>query len=130
MNMNFTEEQKLTAWNKATVVPGFDPHTFRKDACGAWMVWDKYGTSDNIYGWEIDYVIPPCILEHKGFSEQDINESENLRALQFLNKFSKGEDYPSYTSVVTSRGDKNVEEMHNLTVNAKLRAKLEKLYGL
>mgnify|MGYP000455405905 CR=1 FL=1 len=35
--MAFTEEQRLSVWNKATTVDGFDPKMFRKDACGAWI---------------------------------------------------------------------------------------------
>ena len=50
----FTEEQRIAVWQKAQIVEGLDPSMYRKDACGAWMVWDKYGVQDNMYGWEID----------------------------------------------------------------------------
>ena len=128
--MSFTEEQKLAAWNKATAVPGFDPRTFRKDACGAWIIWDKYGVDDNLYGWEIDHVVPRTLLESKGFSEEQINAVDNLRALQHMNNVSKGMDYPSYTALVTSDGDRNVDVVKNLVVNSSLRNKLDEMYGL
>ena len=35
---------------------GYDPTLFRKDACGAWIIRDKYGDSDSIYGWQIDHI--------------------------------------------------------------------------
>lgn len=128
--MSFTEEQKIAAWNRATAVPGFEPQTFRKDACGAWIIWDKYGVDDNIYGWEIDHVVPRAMLESRGFSEDEINSPENLRALQHMNNVSKGMDYPSYTAVVTSEGDRNVDTIKNLVVNSSLRQKLDKMYDL
>lgn len=128
--MSFTEEQKLAAWNKATAVPDFDPRTFRKDACGAWIIWDKYGVDDNLYGWEIDHVVPRTLLESKGFSEDEINAVDNLRALQHMNNVAKGMDYPSYTALVTSDGDRNVDVVKNLVVNSSLRNKLDEMYGL
>ena len=48
--MNVTQEFLLQVWKKAKVEPGFDENMFRKDACGAWIVWDKYGGQDNMYG--------------------------------------------------------------------------------
>lgn len=56
--MAFTEQEKLTAWSKAREVDGYDKNMFRKDACGAWIVWSKYGARDNDYGWEIDHIYP------------------------------------------------------------------------
>ena len=115
--MAFTEEQRLSVWNKATTVDGFDPKMFRKDACGAWIIWDKYGVQDNIYGWEIDHIVPKVLLEQKGFSQTMIDDVRNLRALQHQNNESKGDDYPSYTAVVTSENNKNIEQERNLVVN-------------
>lgn len=31
-----------TIWEKATVVPNFNPDVYRKDCFGAWIKWDEY----------------------------------------------------------------------------------------
>ncbi len=128
--MAFTEEQRLSVWNKATTVDGFDPKMFRKDACGAWIIWDKYGVQDNIYGWEIDHIVPKVLLEQKGFSQTMIDDVRNLRALQHQNNESKGDDYPSYTAAVTSENNKNIEQERNLVVNNRTRTILGNIYKL
>lgn len=40
--MEVTEDLKLSVWNKAQVVLGYDASMFRKDACEAWIIWDKF----------------------------------------------------------------------------------------
>ena len=119
--MTITTELKLAVWQKARLVEGFDPAMFRKDACGAWMSWDKYGVTDNLYGWEIDHICPMSLLEPLGYSEEQIWHIDNLRAVQCENNRSKSDDYPSYTAVVTSDGNKNVHREANLIVNEKTR---------
>jgi hypothetical protein len=44
-------------WNKAVIVPGWNPMLYRKDACGAVICRSAYGTIADT-GWEIDHVIP------------------------------------------------------------------------
>lgn len=126
--MNVTLSLRLAVWEKAKIEPGFDPKMFRKDACGAWMVWDKYGVHDNIYGWEIDHIFPKSILEKRGYSADRINHIDNLRALQHENNAAKGDDYPSYTALVTSEGKKNIYKTMNLVVNAEVREILGQLF--
>ena len=126
----FTEEQRIAVWQKAQIVEGLDPSMYRKDACGAWMVWDKYGVQDNIYGWEIDHIVPRSLLQEKGYMPSEIDSLINLRALQHQNNTSKGDDYPSYTAIVTAEANRNVERMQNLTVNEKLRNQLKQHFQL
>ena len=126
----FTEEQRIAVWQKAQIVEGLDPSMYRKDACGAWMVWDKYGVQDNIYGWEIDHIVPRSRLQKKGYMPSEIDSLINLRALQHQNNTSKGDDYPSYTAIVTAEANRNVERMQNLTVNEKLRNQLKQHFQL
>ncbi len=130
MAIEFSEQQKREVWNRALTVDGFDSRTYRKDACGAWIVWDKYGDRDNMYGWEIDHVVPRSLLEQKGFDEEAINNSINLRALQCKNNISKDNDYPGYISSVTSDGNKNIEKERPLVVNGSKQKKLKALYNL
>ena len=126
----FTEEQRIAVWQKAQIVEGLDPSMYRKDACGAWMVWDKYGVQDNMYGWEIDHIVPRSLLQEKGYMPSEIDSLINLRALQHQNNTSKGDDYPSYTAIVTAEPNRNVERMQNLTVNEKLRNQLKQHFQL
>lgn len=128
--MAWTKEQIQGAWNRATIVDGYDKNRFRKDACGAWIIWDKYGDTDSLYGWVIDHVVPQSLLREKGFSQEMIDHPVNLRALQHENNTSKSEDYPSYTAVVTSEGSENIKEWSFLQVNEKKQKALKELYNL
>lgn len=128
--MAWTKEQIQGAWNRATIVDGYDKNRFRKDACGAWIIWDKYGDTDSLYGWVIDHVVPQSLLREKGFSQEMIDHPVNLRALQHENNTSKSDDYPSYTAVVTSEGSENIKEWSSLQVNEKKQKALKELYNL
>lgn len=126
--MVITDELKLAVWEKARTVEGLNPDMFRKDACGAWMSWDKYGMKDNLYGWEIDHICPVAKLVDLGYSEEKIWHIDNLRAVQCENNRSKSNDYPSYTAVVTSEGNKNIYREKNLVVNEITRNKILQLF--
>lgn len=128
--MNFNDQQILKVWNKAMTVDGYDPAKYRKDACGAWIVWDKYGVQDNIYAWQIDHIVPQSLLEEKGVNQTLIDDIENLRPLQYQNNASKGDDYPSYTAAVTSDGNKNINLEKNLVVNEQIRKILSQKFGI
>ena len=119
---------RRSVWEKGQIVEGFDPDLYRKDPCGAWIVWDKYGIQDNIYGWEIDHIYPSKRLENLGFDDEAISDLRNLRPMQHQNNASKGDDYPSYTAVVTSDGKKNIQKEFNLTVNPLTRELINELY--
>lgn len=106
-------------WEKGRIVEGLDPSMFRKDACGALIMRDKFGKK-NPFGWEIDHIYPKSL----GGGEDLIN----LRPLHYLNNRNKSIDYPSYTSCIRYDGNDNVEEYHNLTVNKKVRDQLRNIY--
>lgn len=57
MIMEYTEELKLAVWKNGLVDPGYNPDMVRKDACGAWIVWNHYG-KDTPFGWEIGPIFP------------------------------------------------------------------------
>ena len=125
-----TEEQIQEVWNRAIEVDGYDKDRYRKDACGAWIIRNKYGETDSLYGWVVDHIVPQALLREKGISEGMIDNSLNLRALQHENNASKSDDYPSYTAVVTSEGAENVRVWKFLEVNRKKQDALKKLYNL
>lgn len=117
-----TEENINSAWERATKVDNFDANQFRKDACGAWIIRSHYGQRDSVYGWEVDHVYPQ--------SMGGGDDIENLRAMQWENNMSKGDDYPDYKAVVQSEGNKNVRKEGQYTVNSPLQATLKRLYGI
>lgn len=128
--MAISELDIQNAWNRATSVGGYDAARYRKDACGAWIIRNKYGDTDSLYGWVVDHIVPQSLLREKGISESMIDNSLNLRALQHENNASKSDDYPSYTAVVTSEGTENVRIAKFLEVNSKKQEALKKLYNL
>lgn len=85
------EEIKDKIWNKAGAIPNLNPNMFRKDACGAIIMYDKF-MQHNPYGWVIDHIIPLSL----GGDDNIIN----LRALHYMNDISKKDDYPSYYGTV------------------------------
>ena len=96
-------------WNKARKVEGFDPALIRKDSCGAWILRSEYGNTESIYGWEIDHIYP--------LSRGGDDNPQNLRALQWSNNRSKGDDYPAYNSAFQAEGTLNIPSEVLYTVN-------------
>jgi len=116
----WTNEQIRWAWQQAITVEGYDPNMVRKDACGAWIVWGKYGHQDSPFGWEVDHIFP----KDKGGDERPIN----LRAMQHANNAAKGNDYPSYQTAMTSNGERNIENRKMIIVSPALQQELKKNY--
>lgn len=118
----FSNEVIEQVWRDATIVPGYDQNLFRKDCCGAWIIRNAYGNTDSIYGWEIDHVYPQSL----GGGDDLVN----LRAMQWENNRSKGDDYPYYTASILSEGNYNVRSSKSLRVNEPLQEKLRVLYKI
>ena len=110
--MSFTPNIIQQVWNKAKIVDGYNPEIFRKDPCGAWIIRNKYGATDNPYGWVIDHVYPK-------FLGGDDN-LRNLRAMHWRNNESKGIDCPSYIARIKSDGNRNVECFLSKTISQSL----------
>jgi len=78
--MTLTSEDIIAVWAKGFAVGDNDPGKWRKDKCGAWMQFSKYGNRDSDYGWEVDHIIPG-----------DDNSPSNLRPLQWVNNVEKSD---------------------------------------
>jgi 5-methylcytosine-specific restriction endonuclease McrA len=120
--MEISDDIKHILWEKARKVDGYDAKSFRKDDCGAWIAWEKYGLSDNQFGWVVDHIYP------KALGGDD--SIENLRPLQYKNNVSKSDDFPSYTASIVADGNKNIDKIRVLKVNMATREKLAKLYNI
>jgi hypothetical protein len=75
-------------WAKGQIVYGYDPATWRKDACGAWMKFDRHGSTSD-YGWEIDHIKPVAA----GGSD----DLWNLQPLYWQNNRYKSDNYPKWS---------------------------------
>ena len=76
-------KQLRLVWEKAKSLQNYDSNCIRKDKCGAWIKFDKYGDRTSEYGWEIDHIIP----KSKGGTEDRCN----LQPLHWDNNVAKGE---------------------------------------
>lgn len=124
MNNTYTNDLILQVWEKGTIVPGFDPKEFRKDVCGAWICFSKYGIRADDKGWEIDHVYPKAKIK----SEKNADILLNLRPMQWENGVSKNVDFPEYKAVVTAQGTENIREEKRFVVNEETRLSLLKYY--
>ena len=127
----YTEEQKDEIFQKCRTIEGMNSKMWRLDASGAIIRRTSYGRDDELYGWEIDHVIPVAILDKYKVPEGLQNNSTNLRALNWNNNVSKGDSYPGYDIVITSEdaGRSNTFVNDRRTVNSRLQEKLRALYA-
>lgn len=120
---------KKIAWEQGTIDPRFNKDLVRKDACGAWIIWDHYGL-DSPFGWQIDHIYPKSKLEQMGICEEKINNEINLRPLNTKNNISKSDNYPAYIAVMTSDDLQNVECNKQFLINKEKQEEIERFYGL
>lgn len=116
---NFNDTTILAIWNKADTVKGYDSSKFRKDIRGAWIEFKSYGKETTL-GWEIDHILPSA----KGGTENQIN----LRPMHWKNNRAKADDFPTYKSVITSDGDKNIEKEESKNLHPDVINQLKTIY--
>lgn len=125
-----TEKTRQEIFDKCRKVPGLPEDIWRMDAADAIIKRTSYGCDDELYGWEIDHVIPRSLLEEHKVPEDLIDDEQNLRAMNWNNNRSKSDSYPFYKIVVTSSddGSSNIFIEGNKTVNKSRQQKLRELY--
>lgn len=101
---NFSDALREQVWEKATIVAGYDPRKWRKDFAGAWIGHDYYGKTGN-FGWEIDHMKPQVL----GGSDN----LDNLNALHWQNNRSKGDNYPTFSTTIKARDNRNEDYVQN-----------------
>lgn len=94
-NEPFDPRTILFVWNKAVIVPGYNESEFRQDSVGACIKFGEYGNVDSDYGWEIDHIKPVA----KGGTD----DLYNLQPLHWRNNRSKGDNWPNWTCLYTSK---------------------------
>ena len=52
----WSNEDKMTIWEKGNFITGYDPHKWRRDNYGNEMKWDDYGNKKSNYGWGIGQI--------------------------------------------------------------------------
>ncbi len=119
--MNSIDDLKDDVWQRGITVEGYNPDLYRKDVCGAWIMYSEYGKT-SVFGWEIDHIYP----KSKGGDENLIN----LRPMHHRNNVSKADDYPIYTAVVTAEDNKNIEITKKFTVSKSKQSELQTLYNI
>lgn len=128
--METKEKLKKSVWEKGLKVSGFDPKKIRKDACGAWIAWDKYEDLRSPFGWQIDHIYPEARLKLRHLDKKLIDKIDNLRPFHWRNNEIKGTDYPIYCSAIKANGNHNEEVNDTYEVNKDVQLSLKQLYEL
>lgn len=128
--MKITEKLKKAVWEKGIVVPDYDSKRYRKDACGAWMAWDRFNDKHSPYGWQIDHIYPAEKLLLKRLTQSRIDDLLNLRPMHWKNNHAKGIDYPTYRAVIKAVDNHNehIDDTFEIKTDDQLR--LRELYGV
>lgn len=88
---NLTPEQIELAWNAAEKIDGQDSQSIRKDFLGAIIHRQDYNVISK-YGWCIEYVLSPRLLNYYGCSVLDAFCEENICVLNIVNyEYNKDE---------------------------------------
>jgi 5-methylcytosine-specific restriction endonuclease McrA len=96
--MAFSQEMIDKVWGKGSIPANDKGDQWRKDQCGAWIQYEKYGDRDSDYGWEIDHITPE--------SKEGASTLGNLRPLHWRNNVGKSNG--KLVKIVTSDGNKNI----------------------
>lgn len=130
--MELTEDRKREIWNKGIIDDKYPSERVRKDACGAFILYEDFGNRNSIFGWEIDHIYPASVLHEKGVSEDLIDNLLNLRPINWKNNASKGANYPFYTACLVADDENatNIENNVGKVVNQQVQDALKALFKI
>lgn len=108
---HWTLDQIQKVWEKAERISGVSDKLYRKDYAGAWMFRDSFtmdlseASNEKTYSW--------TIILHRPASQSGTTELYNLDPMNVVNAKSKGEDYPRWTTKLSSKGNENIIKEQN-----------------
>lgn len=102
-----TKETIKQIWEKANAITGCNPDVWRQDHAGAWIKFDAYG-KQSTFGWEIDH--------RKPLAKNGSDDYSNLYPLHWMNNRAKGDDYPKFSTSITSSGNTNIEKKRSWNI--------------
>ena len=102
--MDISEAKLQQVWERAKEVYGYDATKYRQDFAGAWIAYDEYGKQTD-FGWNIDHKLP-----HAKGGTDALN---NLWPLHWRNNMAKGDNYPNFTTIVSSNDRTNIVKKQN-----------------
>ena len=70
---DFSKQEIEDVWSQGLIIEGWNPDIVRQDAAGAWILREKYGDHDSIFGWDIDHIYPQNELEKLNVPQELIN---------------------------------------------------------
>jgi hypothetical protein len=123
------ETKRREIWERLRSIEGKELEEYRLDPCGALIRWSKYGDRSDDCGWEVDHVVPKAFLLSKGATEEEIDESVNLRPMQWENNDAKNVDYPAYHTKIKYDGESNKRVDGIFEVNKELQRVLSNRYS-
>lgn len=53
---SWSNEDKITIWEKGNFITGYEPSKWRRDKYGNEIKWEDYGNRKSRYGWEIGQI--------------------------------------------------------------------------
>lgn len=99
-NKNRDQAEIDAVWNKAKVISGYNSNEYRQDYAGAWIQKTEHGNVNSVFGWEIDHQKPFSIYKDDSLS--------NKIPLHWENNRKKADDYPNWSTKISSAGTKNI----------------------
>lgn len=80
----WTEQEKLSVWQKGRLIPNHPGTQWRWDVCGKVMQWSHHGNRNSDTGWEIDHINP--------VTNNGTDHINNLQPLNWKINSTKGDN--------------------------------------
>ncbi len=98
---DYTADFIWQVWQRAKSVNDKIKNFFRQDIADAWIDIDEYG-KETEKGWVIAPIRPA--------PDGDLYDISNLIALHWKNNITKGNNFPVFKTIISSKGPYNIEK--------------------